>query len=62
MAVVQPYDELLEDPARLLLGQSVPGLPHEEFEEVAPLCALHHNCQVRVGQEHLQGQLGVRLR
>ena len=62
MAVVESNDELLEDPARLLLRQSVPRLPHEEFEEVAPLCTLHHNCQVRMSQEHLQAHLNFKQR
>lgn len=53
--VVEPDDELLEDPSRLLLRQS-PMWPVAQrvVEQVPPLRILHRYRQVRGGQEHLR--------
>ena len=71
MAVVQANDELLEDPARLLLRQApVRPVPQRVVEQVAALRILHRYGQVRLRQEHLprtrqctpaRPQLGPRL-
>lgn len=55
MAVVQANDELLEDPARLLLHQApMRPMPHGVVEQVTPPCVLHDNGQMPPSQEHLQ--------
>lgn len=55
MGVVEPDDELLEDPSRLLLRQPpVRPVAQRVVEQVAPLRILHRYCQVRGGQEHLR--------
>lgn len=60
MGVVEANDELLEDPARLLLGQA-PMRPVAErvVEQVPSLRILHRYCQVRGRQEHLRAHAGT---
>ena len=54
MAVVQANNELLEDPARLLLRQApVRSVTQSVVEEVPPLSVLHCNGQMRGRQKHL---------
>lgn len=61
MGVVKADDELLEDPARLLLGQAPMGpVPERVIEQVASLCVLHRYRQVRGRQEHLHAHAGTR--
>ena len=54
MAVVQPNDQLLEDPPAKHLWQAVVGLLQEVIPHGPPVGALHHNGEVVRGQEHLQ--------
>lgn len=55
VGVVEPDDELLEDPSRLLLRQPPVGpVAQRVVEQVAPLRILHRYRQVRGGQEHLR--------
>lgn len=51
VAVVQPQDELLEEPAGLVLGQA-PLVGHM-LEHVAPRRILHRDAQVVRREEHL---------
>ena len=54
MAVVQANDELLEDPARLLLRQApMRSVAQSVVEEVSSLSVLHCNGQMRRRQKHL---------
>ena len=54
MAVVQANDELLEDPAGLLLCQApMRSVAKSVVEEVPSLSIFHRNGQMRGGQKHL---------
>lgn len=55
MAIVQADDELLEDPAALLLGQAaMRSVAERVVEQVPSLRILHRYRQVRGRQEHLR--------
>ena len=60
MGVVEANDELLEDPARLLLSKA-PMRPVAEsiIEQVPSLRILHRYRQVRGRQEHLHAHAGT---
>jgi hypothetical protein len=51
MAEVQRNDQLLEEPACFLFAQTAPR--RHKLEEAAPRRVLHHQHQVRIGEENL---------
>jgi hypothetical protein len=59
VAVVEPDDQLLEEPPRLVLLEAV--LAHDVLEHVAARRELHRDCEVVRRQEHLLKLHDVRV-